>query len=195
MMLFNTPLRAAAFGLAAFTVSAPASAAVDNRDPGRFVESLAVTGFAQLKGDRAKARGQFRGLLSQHFAVDSIGDKLIQRWRPTLKPGQVQAYKAAFPSFIVGTYADRLYDYADASVKVVRVQNQGATAAVLSQVTRPGARPVQAIWTLVKVGPGYKVSNLTVNGVNLSLAQRADFDSYVQRNGFDALVAFMRRRG
>lgn len=180
---------------ASFVLAAPAAAAVDHSDPGRFVQSLAQTGFGTLQGDRADARAQFRGLLGQYFAVDEIGDRLIQRWRPTLKPGQYQAYKAAFPAFIVGTYADRLYDYANASIKIVRVQNQGPAAAVLSQVTRPGAQPVTAVWTLERVDGGYKVTNLTVNGVNLSISQRADFDSYVQRNGFDALVAFMRRRG
>jgi phospholipid transport system substrate-binding protein len=185
----------AAFLLATVAFTAPAQAAVDNSDPGRFVQSLAHTGFGVLKGNRAAARGQFRSLLSQHFAVDAIGDKLIQRWRPSLKPAQYQAYKAAFPNFIVGTYADRLYDYANASIKVVRVQNQGNNAAVLTQVTKPGSRPANAVWTVTKSGDGYKVTNLTVNGVNLAVAQRADFDSYVQRNGFDALVGFMKRRG
>lgn len=191
----NFTARAAGFALAALSVSVPARAAIDNRDPGKFIQSLAETGFGVLKGDRAAARGQFRSLLAQHFAVDVIGDRLIQRWRPNLKPAQYQAYKAAFPSFIVGTYADRLYDYADAGIKVVRVQNQGSNAAVLTHVMRPGARPVNAVWTVSRNGNGYQVTNLTVNGVNLAVAQRADFDSYVQRNGFDALVAFLKKRG
>jgi phospholipid transport system substrate-binding protein len=182
-------------GAAAVLLAAPASAQIDNQDPGRFVQSLATTGFSALRGEKAAARGKFRSILSQHFAVDAIGDKLIRRWRPQISPAQYAAYKAAFPNFIVGTYADRLYDYSGASIKVVRVQNQGANAAVLTQVTRPGARPVSAIWSVAKIGQGYKVTNLTVSGVNLAVAQTADFDAFVQRNGFDALVAFMRKRG
>ena len=185
---------AAAVALASLA-AIPASAEVDNRDPGKFVQSLATTGFGVLKGDKASARGQFRSLLAQHFAVDAIGDRLVRRWRPKVSAAQYKAYKDAFPSFIVGTYADRLYDYANASIKVVRVQNQGGNAAVLTQVTKPGARPVNAIWTLAKVGDGYKVTNLTVGGVNLAVAQEADFNAYIQRNGFDALVAFMKKRG
>ena len=77
----------------------------------------------------------------------------------------------------------------------MRVQNQGNSAAVLTQVTRPGARPATAIWSLAKVGNGYKVTNLTVSGVNIAVAQEADFSSYIQRNGFDALVNFMEKRG
>ena len=181
-------------GLAAIAV-APAGAQVSNQDPGKFVQSLATTGFGVLKGDKAAARGKFRSLLTQHFAVDAVGDRLVRRWKPKVSAAQYAAYKAAFPSFIVGTYADRLHDYADASIKIVRVQNQGSNAAVLTQVTKPGARPVNAIWSLAKVGGGYKVTNLTVGGVNLAVAQEADFNAYVQRNGFDALVAFMKKRG
>lgn len=181
--------------LAAPVAFAPAAAQVSNQDPGRFVQSLATTGFGALKGDRAAARGKFRSLLAQHFAVDAIGDRLIRRWRPQISEAQYAQYKAAFPNFIIGTYADRLYDYADASIKVVRVQDQGGNAAVLTQVTRPGSRPVNAIWSVTRAGNGYKVTNLTVGGVNLAVTQGADFDSYVQKNGFDALVAFMKRRG
>lgn len=190
----------AAAGLAVATLAAPiavapAAAQVSNQDPGKFVQSLATTGFGALKGDKAAARGKFRSLLAQHFAVDAIGDRLIRRWRPKISQAQYAQYKAAFPSFIIGTYADRLYDYADAGIKVIRVQNQGANAAVLTQVTRPGTRPVNAIWSVTRAGNGYKVTNLTVGGVNLAVTQEADFNAYVQKNGFDALVNFMKSRG
>ena len=191
MYLLKSGLAGAVLALAAV----PAQAQIDNRDPGRFVQSIAQTGFGSLKGPRSAARGKFRAILAQHFAVDAIGDRLIQRWRRQITPQQYAAYRAAFPNFIIGTYADRLYDYSDASLKVVRVQNQGANAAVLTQVTKPGGRPATVIWTLTRVGAGYKVQNLTVGGVNLAVAQGADFDSYIQRNGFDRLVQFMSSRG
>ncbi|HZF43320.1 MAG TPA: ABC transporter substrate-binding protein [Sphingomonadaceae bacterium] len=189
-----------ALGLsAAATVSltpAVAVAAVDNRDPGRFIDTLADTAFASLRtGNPATARGQFRAILAQHFDVVAIGDRLIQRQRPTLTPAQLNQYRAAFPGFIVGTYGDRLAPYANADLKVIRVVPRGDSAAVVTTVTRPGARPANAVWTVTRTGSGYKVNNLTVGGVNLGLAQQADFDSFIKRRGFDALIAFMRSRG
>ena len=183
-------------GVAIPLTATPAVAAVDNQDPGRFVKSLSDDGFATLRtGERGAARTKFRTLLSQYFAIDEIGDKLIRRWRPTISPAQYAAYKAAMPGFLIGTYADRLYDYANASVEVTAVKPGGAGAAVISRVVKPGAQPVSAIWTVERIGGGYKVSNLTVAGINLTLTQTADFDAYVQRNGFDKLVAFMKSRG
>ncbi len=145
-------------------------------------------------GSKASARGQFRDLLGQYFAVDEIGDRLIRRWRPQISPAQYAAYKAALPNFIISTYADRLYDYANAQVKVTRAVPGGSGAAVVSQVLQPGQQPINAIWTVEKDANGYKVSNLTVAGINLVLTQTADFDSYVQKNGFDKLVTFMKSR-
>lgn len=177
-------------------LSAPAAAAVDSSQPGRLVESLAHDGFEALRSpNHAAAKAQFRQLLSQHFAVNVIGDRLIRRWRPTITAAQYQAYKEAMPDFIVNTYADRLFEYADADLKVIRTQQSGDNAAVLSQVTKPGAQPITAVWTVMKTPSGYKVTNLTVAGINLALTQTADFDAYIQRKGFDALVAFMKSRG
>ncbi|HEY0271363.1 MAG TPA: ABC transporter substrate-binding protein [Sphingomonas sp.] len=183
-------------GVALPVFGAPVAAAtVDNSDPSHFIETLSTEAFSVLRtGGKASARGQFRSLLGQYFAIDEIGDKLIRRWRPTITPAQYAAYRAALPGFLIGTYADRLYDYSNAQVKVTRAIPRGDGAAVASQVMQPGAQPINAIWTVEKIGDGYKISNLSVSGINLVLTQTADFDSYVQKNGFDKLVAFMRSR-
>ncbi|MDB5690850.1 MAG: toluene tolerance family protein [Sphingomonas bacterium] len=198
MSRLRTVLAAAAVSvasLAAPTLS-PAIAAVNDQQPGPFVESLSNDAFAALRtGNKAAARAQFRTLLSQYFAVDAIGERLIRRWSPKITPAQRAAYKAAFPNFIIGSYADRLFDYARADLKVLRAVPQGNSAAVMTQVIKPGAQPITAIWTVDKIGGGYKVSNLTVAGINLAVTQSADFDAYIQKNGFDKLVAFMKSRG
>lgn len=192
----------AATALALITATAPiaiapaAAATINTQDPAQFISGLTEQGFAALRsGNKAAAKTQFRTLLAQHFAVDQIGDRLIRRWSPKITPAQHSAYKAAFPNFIIGTYADRLFEYANATVKVVRTQTAGNGAAVVTQVVKPGAAPINAIWTVEKIGGAYKVTNLTVAGINLALTQTADFDSYIQRNGFDKLIAFMKARG
>jgi len=200
MNLSRTSFVAAALALASVVApvgfAAPAQAAINNQDPSVFISGLAQEGFGALRtGDRAAAKAKFRALLAQHFAVDAIGDRLIRRWKPTLKPDQLAAYKAALPNYIIGIYADRLFEYANADLKVIRTQNAANGAAVVSQVTKPGQQPINAIWSVVKTPQGYKVSNLTVAGINLTLTQAADFDSYIQRNGFDKLVAFMKAQG
>lgn len=176
-------------------IAAPAAAAVNTADPAQFVDTLANDGFAVLRnGDKNAARAEFRKMLTQHFAVDAIGDRLIRRWSPTITPAQRAAYKAAFPNFIIGTYADRLFEYAKADLKVVRTMPAGGGVDVVTQVTKPGAAPITTVWSVKNGGGGYKVTNLKVAGVNLAISQAADFDAIIQRKGFDSLVAMMKSR-
>jgi phospholipid transport system substrate-binding protein len=184
-------------------LAAPAAAqpaAGDTSGAGKFVDNLADQAFATLRSSNGKVtpaqRAKFRSLLANDFAVKAIGDRLIRRWRPTITPAQYGAYTAAFPDYIINTYADRLSDYANANLKVTRVVAAPGNVGfqVFTTVTKPGTQPVSATWSVVPAGSGFQVTNLVVAGINLAVTQGADFDAYVQKNGFDALVSFMKSR-
>ena len=176
-------------------LTAPAAATINNQDPTQFVNGFVGEGFVALRGgDRVAAKAKFRTLLAQHVAVDAIGERLIRRWQGKVTPAQKAAYKAAFPTYIIGTYADRLFDYANADFKIVRSTPVGTGIDVTTQVTKPGTQPITAIWSLGKAPSGYKVTNLKVAGINLALTQAADFDAIIQRKGFDALIVMMKSR-
>lgn len=198
MSNFRSVFTAAAVALASLVApafTAPAAAAINNQDPTQFVNGFMGEGLAALRtGNRAAARTQFRTLLAQHVAVEAIGDRLIRRWTGKITPAQKAAYKATLPNYIIGTYADRLFEYARADFKVVRTTPMATGVDVTTQVTKPGAQPITAIWSLGKIGSAYKVTNLKVGGVNLTLTQAADFDAIIQRKGFDALVQMMKAR-
>ncbi|WP_420137041.1 MlaC/ttg2D family ABC transporter substrate-binding protein [Sphingomonas sp.] len=185
-----------ASGMLLPAVTAPASAAVDTSDPQRFIQTLTTDGFAAMRsGSREAAKAKFRALLSQNVAVDQIGDRLIRAWLPKITPAQRAAYKSALPGYVVGTYADRLFEYSNASIRVIRSQpTAGGGADVYTQVTKPGAQPIAATWSVVKIGGAWKVLNLNVAGINVAMAQAADFNSVIQRQGFDALVRMMNAR-
>lgn len=183
----------------AMVITTPAAAQqAPAGDPaaGRFVESLANDAFAVLRDDslsKTDARAKFRSMLERNVALRSIGQRLIRKHRATITPAQQQAYDAAFPEFILNAYADRLYDYQNASVKVVRFNARGPFTDVQTRVQRPGETPIDAIWQVRKTPEGrYQINNLTVSNINLSITQEADFNAYIQKNGFDALVSFLK---
>ncbi|MBU6166377.1 MAG: ABC transporter substrate-binding protein [Alphaproteobacteria bacterium] len=180
---------------AAAQVGAASSASPGDPAARPFVENLVNSGFAVLRDkslSRQAGRAKFRTILTQNVALDDIGMRLIRRQRGQVTPAQLEAYRAAFPEFVLNAYADRLYDYADARVTVQRTVGRGPYTEVYTRVTRPGAQPVDTIWQVKSDGGKLMVNNLIVSGVNLSLTQEADFASYVARNGFDALVTFMK---
>ena len=203
MKVYILPTLVAALAMApVLSLSTPAVAqatAPDSSGAGQFIDTLADQAFATLKTSGSgkvtpAQRAKFRSLLAKDFAVKSIGDRLIKRWRPTITPAQYSAYLAAFPDYIINTYADNLSGYGDADLKVTRVAPVGSGFAVYTSVAKPGGQPVNATWSVVRAGAGFQVTNLTVGGINLAVTQAADFDAYVQKNGFDALITFMKSR-
>ena len=187
-----------ALGAPVPALAEPATAA-QQAEAAKFIQQLSAEAFAVLRDrslSKEAARGRFRDLLRANFAIDPIGARLIRKHRATITPQQLAAYRAALPDFIVNTYSDRLYDFAASTVTVVRQIPRGSQGHVdvLTRVSDPsGGKPIDAVWSVMPTAGGrWLVTNLTVNGVNVALTQEADFDSYIQRNGFDALVDFMR---
>jgi phospholipid transport system substrate-binding protein len=183
------------FGPVRAQVAASSSASPGDPAARPFIEKMVGDGFAVLRDKsltRTAGRAKFRAILQSNVALDDIGMRLIRRQRASLSPAQLDAYRAAFPEFVLNAYADRLYDYADAKVQVQRTVGRGAFTEVHTRVTRPGAQPIDTIWQVKSAGGKLMVNNLVVAGINLALTQEADFSSYAQRNGFDALVTFMK---
>lgn len=183
---------------------AEAATAGQQQQASAFITTLADDAFAVLRDkglSKDAARTKFRELLRTNFAVDETGLRLIRKWRAPTSPikltdAQLNAYRTALPTFLVNTYSDRLYDFASARVTVGRAVPRGTRGEVdvYSRITDPkGGKPIDAIWTVKTGGPRPQVVNITVNGVNVALTQEADFNAFVERNGFDALVAFMKK--
>jgi phospholipid transport system substrate-binding protein len=188
---------AAAFPILPAAAQVGAATAASPGEPAArpFIEKLVNDGFAVLRDkslSKQASRAKFRTMLTQNVALDDIGMRLIRRQKATITPAQLEAYRAAFPEFVLNAYADRLYDYSDAKVQVQRTLSRGPFTEVYTRVTRPGAQPIDTIWQVKSAGGKLMVNNLVVAGVNLSLTQEADFTSYIAKNGFDALVTFMK---
>jgi len=187
-----------AVSLAISPVSAQTAAtAAEATAAGVFVDKLADNVFALLKETASKSeiKAKFRSMLKKNFDVDGAGNRLIRRYRSQITPAQLAAYKDVLPDYIVNVYADRLINYSDADVKIVRTVPHGTSGAidVFSRVSTSGKQPFDVIWAVQKGPTGnFLISNVTVSGVNLALTQEADFSSYIAKNGFDALVNMMK---
>ena len=187
-------------GLSPVVAPAPAmaqAAAGSEAAASRYVVDLSGRVFGLLRDQsqsRTQVRAKFKTMLTDNFALGEIGDRLIRRYRSQITPAQYAAYQAALPQFAINAYTDRLYSYAEATVTPVRTVPRGANGDVdvYTKVSKPGGKPFDAIWQVRPAGGSYKVLNLTLSGINLSLTQEADFSAYIAKNGFDALVAFMK---
>lgn len=175
-----------------------AASAADMASASGFIETLSDKAFGVLRDNSLTKQAKlekFRSMLRDNFALEDIGNRLIRRYRSQITPAQYAAYQAVFPEFVTNVYAARLFDYSDAKVKIVRTLARGTRGDVdvYTRISTGSGNPIEAIWAVRKGNAGkWMVTNLTVSGVNVALTQEADFSSYISKNGFDALVVFLR---
>lgn len=166
-----------------------ASAADDvDARAGKFIESLADKAIAALTEkdvSREDRLARFRGLLEEHFAVDTIGRWVLGRHWNDATEAERKEYLSLFEDLIVVTYVDRFNSYSGEKLAVSRtVPATGGDLLVNSQITRPsGGEPVDVAWRVRDYGGRYKIVDVIVAGVSMGQTQRSEFTSVIRRNG------------
>ena len=179
--------------------AAQAASEADAQEAGQFIGSLADRAFNLIRSgdaDSAATKNKLRSMLADNFDVDYIGQYLIRRHKDDINAQQYREYMQVFPSWVVETYTNNLFAFQDADLEVIRAVPRGTRGdiEVYTRVEPASGAPINAVWQLRKVGDEYLIRNMKVSGVNMALTQEQDFNSYISRNGFDALVALMKKR-
>ena len=101
---------------------------------------------------------------------------------------QRQALVNAFRTLLVRTYSGALTAYKDYKVVVKPTKEAGDNVVVRSQVTGSGTQPVLMDYRMYRTSNGWKVEDVTVEGVSLVTTYRTTFKSEIDRGGFDGLI-------
>lgn len=184
--------------VAALAPPAPAGAATDPKavvaDFGDRV--LRMLGNEQLS--QAERRKQFHDLLDQDFDFNTIARFVLGRyWNPATAE-QKQQFTQAFKDYVVQSYSNRFNEFSGTTFKVTgeRPESQDTTIIHTDVQRRDGSAPAKVDWRVIKVGDGYKISEVIVDGISMSLTHRQEFASIMQRNGGDVadLIAQLRQK-
>jgi phospholipid transport system substrate-binding protein len=152
---------------------------------------------------REESMRRFRVLLNEGFDVPYISRFVLgQNWR-SATPQQQQEYGSLFERLIVQVYADRFSQYSgknldvNETLKITGSRPEGDTDAIVSsQIIRPDAPPVAVDWRVRQRGDSMKVIDVAVEGVSMSVTQRSEFASVIQRGGgnIESLLQTLRQR-
>jgi phospholipid transport system substrate-binding protein len=180
---------------------APTAAYAQNQQQAAdFVQSLgdkAIATLADPKVSKPEAKKVFRELLNDNFDINTISRFVLGRYWNIASDDQKKEYQTLFEQMIVEVYAERFSQYAGESFKVGAAQASGGSDAVVtSQVLRPQGAPVNVSWRVRNRGGSFKIIDVIVENVSMSVTQRSEFASVIQNNGgrFDALLGALRQR-
>ncbi len=164
-----------------------------------FVSNLSSEGIG-LISDEALSLDQrekkFRVLLNKNFDMKTIGRFALGRYWKTSSQKQQKEYLDLFEDMIVRVYSKRFSDYNGEELDVVAARPEGKSDTLVSSVLVPQSGPKISIdWRVRQKKDGQlKIVDIIVEGVSMSLTQRSDFASVIQRGGgsIDVLLEHLR---
>ena len=165
----------------------------------KFVSSLTQKGIGVIENNglsEEKRKAEFRKLLNKNFDMKTIGRFALGRYWKTSSKQEQKEYLKLFENMIVEVYSKRFNDYNGQKIEVTSARPNGKSDALVSSSIVPDSGPnIDVDWRVRKKKNGqYKVIDIMVEGVSMSLTQRSDFASVIQRGGgkVEVLLAHLR---
>lgn len=168
---------------------------------GKFIQDLgdeAISVIANKNLSQDQRSERFRQMLRASFDLPTIGRFVIGRSWNAATPDQQQEYMKLFESLVVKTYSDRFALYTGEGFRVtgLRPETEKDTV-VTSEITHPdGSEPTEVDWRVRNKGGRLGIIDVVVEGVSLSVTQRQEYASIIQRDGgqLNGLLALMRQQ-
>lgn len=111
-------------------------------------------------------------------------------------PAQQAQVVNEFRSLLVRIYSNAIDVYRGQTMKVMPVRlPAGATEVVVrNQYLREGRPPVPVEYSMKKTPEGWKIYDISVEGVSLVLTYRAEFENITRTSGVDGLIKRLQQR-
>lgn len=171
--------------------------------PQELVEQTAKKMIDALKAEKATIDKEpqrlyelVNSIVLPHFDFEFMAKRVLgAHWRGA-SPDQRSHFTNEFRGLLVRTYANSLNDYVDNSINYLpaRTEEGSDRVTVRSEVARPGNQPLMVDYRLTRAGEGWKVYDVTIDGVSLVTNYRSSFFSEIDRGGLDALIKKLEAR-
>jgi phospholipid transport system substrate-binding protein len=173
------------------------SAAAQELAPDQLVQKITNDVLAAIKSDKDLAAGDREKALKlaeekvlpyidfEHATRLAVG----RAWRQAT-PEQQTKLVNEFRNMLVRTYSNAIGTYQGQTLKVLPARGKAdpEDTTVRTQFVRPGGQPLPIDFAMRKTGQGWKVYDITVEGVSLVLTYRSEFDAVVKQEGIDGLI-------
>jgi phospholipid transport system substrate-binding protein len=126
---------------------------------------------------------RLRAIALKDFDVPRIAQFVLGRYWRTIGPAERQQFVDAFEGYMVQVYATRFRQYSGAQFKVTGQQVQGNAAMVTTEIAQAsGQPPAKVIWQVNKGAEGYKITDVTIEGISQAVTYRQEFSSVIERH-------------
>ncbi len=180
-----------------------AAAIAQNTAPDELVKNTTQEVISVIKqdkdiqsGDRSKIYALVDEKVLPHFDFKRMSQLAMgKNWRQTT-PEQQESLIKEFRSLLVRTYAVSLTQYRDQKIefKPLKLEPDANDATVKTIFLQSGREPIAVDYGMHKSAAGWKVFNITIEGVSLVENYRGTFNEQIRKSGIDGLIKTLSER-
>ena len=175
----------------------PATAALAQQTPEDLVKQITTDVLETIKSDKQLQAGDRRKVLQlaeqkvlPHVDFQEAVKLATGKMWNTATPEQQQKLATEFRSMVIRVYSNAIDTYRGQTMKVLpsRMQPNATETTVRNQYLRPGAPPVPVDYAMKKTPEGWKIYDISIEGVSMVLTYRSEFEQISRTSGIDGLI-------
>ena len=145
-------------------------------------------------GDKDKALKLAEQKVLPHVDFEEATRLAVSRAWSRASAEQQKALVTEFRAMLLRTYTNAIGTYAGTQAKLLPTRGRpegearGSEATVRYQFSRSGGKPVLVAYEMRKTGVGWKIYDISVEGMSLVLTYRTEFDGVLKQEGIDGLI-------
>jgi len=141
-------------------------------------------------GDREKGLALAEQKVLPHIDFREAARLAIGRAWSSANTEQQNRLVAEFRGMLVRIYSNAIDTYRGQTLRVqpLRMEPGATEVTVRNQYLRPGQPPVAVDYAMRRTSEGWKIYDITVEGVSLVLTYRSEFDQVIRQSGIEGLI-------
>ena len=145
-------------------------------------------------GEKGKAlRGRFAALLNRYINLKSIADYALGPYNKKMPAGDRAEFYKLVSNYAAALFVYYVDDFRGTKLEIISNTKQGKFTVIHSAITGKGGRE-QVRWRLVPSGGSFRISDVNLKGVWLTIAMKDRFGKVLKKSDgdFSALFAELR---
>jgi phospholipid transport system substrate-binding protein len=125
-----------------------------------------------------------------NFDFNRMTQLAVGKHWPRATANQKQALVTEFRNLLVRTYSSSLTAFTNQTVEFrpLTMKPGDTDVTVHSEIRQPGGQPIPIDYSMYKTSFGWKVYDVSIDGVSLVTNYRASFASTIRQSGIDGLI-------
>ena len=173
------------FGAALTGGLSPVFAAVDPAEGyvGKIADEVMSLANSGAKGKAL--RGRFASVLNRYVNLRTIANFALGPYQKKLPPGDKNEFYTLFNNYAAALFVNHVDDFKGSDLKIISTSKEDKFITIASEIERNGGGREPVKWRLIPADGGYKISDINVKGVWLTIATKKRFNDVLNRSKGD----------